>query len=68
MRSDLEVARLMATAGARGAMANVEINLDGINDHAYVQSIREKLAALRLRLESAQQSTRAAVPAPIASL
>jgi formiminotetrahydrofolate cyclodeaminase len=68
MRSDLEVARFMGTAGARGAMANVEINLDGINDHAYVQSIREKLAALRLRLESAQQSPRAAVPAPIASL
>jgi glutamate formiminotransferase/formiminotetrahydrofolate cyclodeaminase len=68
MRSDLEVAQLMATAGARGAMANVEINLDGINDAAYGQSIREKLVALRLRLEKAQRATTSAVPAPIASL
>jgi formiminotetrahydrofolate cyclodeaminase len=46
----------------------VEINLDGINDAAYVQSMREKLAALRLRLEKAQQATKSTVPAPIASL
>jgi glutamate formiminotransferase len=50
MRSDLDVAQLMADAGARGAMANVEINLDGMTDAAYVQSIREKLTALQLRL------------------
>jgi formiminotetrahydrofolate cyclodeaminase len=68
MRSDLEVAQLMATAGARGAMANVEINLDGINDANYVQSMRAKLAALRTRLEKAQQAPKSTVPAPIASL
>jgi glutamate formiminotransferase / formiminotetrahydrofolate cyclodeaminase len=50
MKSDLEVARLMATAGARGALANVEINLDGINDAGYVKSMRERIAALRQRL------------------
>jgi glutamate formiminotransferase / formiminotetrahydrofolate cyclodeaminase len=50
MRSDLQVAQLMANAGARGALANVEINLDGINDTGFVQSVREKLVTLRSRL------------------
>src|SRR3984957_18478113 len=36
MRSDLEVSRYMSVAGARGALANVEINLDSITDSAYV--------------------------------
>jgi glutamate formiminotransferase/formiminotetrahydrofolate cyclodeaminase len=59
MRSDLQVARLMAGAGARGALANVEINLDGITDAAYVASIRTKLAALRERLGDAPRATSA---------
>jgi glutamate formiminotransferase len=50
MKSDLEVARLMATAGARGALANVEINLDGIRDTKYVAATRERISALRERL------------------
>ncbi len=50
MKSDLEVARLMAAAGARGALANVEINLDGIKDAGYVTATREKISALRERL------------------
>ena len=50
MKSDLEVARLMAAAGAKGALANVEINLDGISDAGYVTSMRERVSALRQRL------------------
>jgi glutamate formiminotransferase / formiminotetrahydrofolate cyclodeaminase len=59
MRSDLQVARLMAEAGARGALANVEINLDGLTDAQYVASIRAKIAALRERLGNAARATRA---------
>jgi glutamate formiminotransferase len=50
MKSDLKVARLMAAAGARGALANVEINLDNISDAAYVKSMRERVSVLRERL------------------
>jgi formiminotetrahydrofolate cyclodeaminase len=59
MRSDLQVARLMAEAGARGAMANVEINLDGLTDAAYVAAMRMKLAALHARLGNAPRVTTA---------
>jgi glutamate formiminotransferase/formiminotetrahydrofolate cyclodeaminase len=50
MKSDLDVARMMATAGAKGALANVEINLDGIKDAVYVAATREKISSLRERL------------------
>ncbi|MGA2813457.1 MAG: cyclodeaminase/cyclohydrolase family protein [Candidatus Acidiferrum sp.] len=50
MRSDLDVGQLLASAAARGAMANVEINLDGIADSGYVTGVREKLAGLKQRL------------------
>jgi formiminotetrahydrofolate cyclodeaminase len=53
MKSDLEVARGMAAAVARGAMANVEINVDGISDSAYVEQMRAKIAGLRKRLGNA---------------
>jgi glutamate formiminotransferase len=56
MRSDLHVARLMANAGARGALANVEINLDGLTDAAYVASMRAKAAGLRERLGDAPRA------------
>lgn len=59
MRSDLQVARLMAEAGARGALANVEINLDGLTDVAYTASMRTKIAALRERLGNAPRATTA---------
>jgi glutamate formiminotransferase len=50
MKSDLQVARLMAVAGTQGALANVEINLDGLKDAAYVGKTREKVAELRKRV------------------
>jgi glutamate formiminotransferase len=59
MRSDLEVARLMAAAGARGALANVEINLDGITDSAYAAVMRSKVAVLRDRLGDTARVTSA---------
>lgn len=59
MRSDLHVARMMADVGARGALANVEINLDGLKDEAYVASMRTKAAALRERLGNAPRATSA---------
>jgi glutamate formiminotransferase/formiminotetrahydrofolate cyclodeaminase len=59
MRSDLEVARYMAAAGARGALANVEINLDGITDSAYVAQIHARIASLREQLENAPRTTTA---------
>jgi methenyltetrahydrofolate cyclohydrolase len=59
IRSDLQVARLMAEAGARGALANVEINLDGLTDAAHVASMCVKVTALRERLGNAARATRA---------
>jgi len=59
MRSDLEVARYMAAAGARGALANVEINLDSITDGAYVAQMRTKIATLREHLGNAPRTTTA---------
>jgi glutamate formiminotransferase / formiminotetrahydrofolate cyclodeaminase len=50
MKSDVQVARLMAVAAAKGALANVEINLDGLNDPRYVQSMKGKVAELRNQL------------------
>ena len=50
MKSDLLVARLMAVAGANGALANVEINLDGLKEALYVAAMRTKVDELRKRL------------------
>jgi len=50
MKSDLLVARLMGVAGAKGALANVEINLEGLKDAAYVTQMRGKVDELRKRL------------------
>ena len=50
MKSDLQVARLMAVAAAKGALANVEINLDSLKDAGYVETIKGKVAELRNQL------------------
>ena len=59
MRSDLYVARLMAEASVRGALANVEINLEGLADAAYAAATRSKIDALRGRLGDAPRATNA---------
>ena len=50
--SDLKVGRLMAAAGARGALENVAINLEGISDVAFVGRMRERTAQIEARLSS----------------
>jgi len=50
MKSDLQVARLIAVAGAQGALANVEINLEGLKDAAYVEKMRARVSELRNQL------------------
>jgi formiminotetrahydrofolate cyclodeaminase len=52
MKSDLRVARLMAIAGGNGALANVEINLNGLKDKGYVATMRAKVDELRKRLSA----------------
>jgi formiminotetrahydrofolate cyclodeaminase len=56
MRSDLRVARLMAAAGAKGALENVEINLASLTDAAYAQSMRARAESVEVRLGGAQGS------------
>ncbi len=50
MASDLRVGKLMASAAAAGALANVQINLDTLNDKAYVATIQSRAAAVEARL------------------
>jgi glutamate formiminotransferase len=50
IKSDLQVARLMAVAAAKGALANVQINLDGLKDARYVEEMQRKVAVLRTQL------------------
>jgi glutamate formiminotransferase len=59
MRSDLQVGRLMASAGARGALANVEINLDGITDAVYAAAVRTRVTELRKKLDETPRATSA---------
>lgn len=50
MKSDLQVARLIAVAGAQGALANVEINLEGLKDTVYVEKMKARVGEVRKRL------------------
>jgi glutamate formiminotransferase/formiminotetrahydrofolate cyclodeaminase len=50
MKSDLQVARLMAVAAVKGALANVEINLKDLKDLPYVEKMKLRVAELRTQL------------------
>ncbi len=47
MASDLTVAASLARTAVEGALANVEINLEGFDDTAFVTEVRAKVAKLR---------------------
>jgi glutamate formiminotransferase / formiminotetrahydrofolate cyclodeaminase len=47
MSSDLSVATALAKAAVTGALANVDINLEGVSDAAFVSATRERVKTLR---------------------
>jgi formiminotetrahydrofolate cyclodeaminase len=46
MKSDLVTALALAQAALEGALANVEINLQSLNDSVFVEQTRHKVAAI----------------------
>jgi glutamate formiminotransferase len=53
MKSDLKTANALARAAARGAMENVAINLESIEDAGYVAEMKKRAAAIEARCERA---------------
>ncbi len=51
MKSDLRTADALARAAARGAMENVAINLESIEDAGYVAEMKKRVAAIEARCE-----------------
>jgi len=47
MKSDLTTASALANAAITGALANVEINLASLKDHAFAEQVRRRTAPLR---------------------
>ena len=50
MCSDLRVARLMASAAAQGALANVQINLESLTDSRFVADMKARVSRVESRL------------------
>jgi glutamate formiminotransferase/formiminotetrahydrofolate cyclodeaminase len=48
MKSDLTTALALAKAALEGALANVNINLDSLNDEPFVTETRKRTSLLRL--------------------
>jgi glutamate formiminotransferase/formiminotetrahydrofolate cyclodeaminase len=61
MLSDLRVGRLMAAAGARGALANVAINLESITDKTFSARMQRRAADAEARLTSGARAASSAV-------
>src|ERR1700723_1973588 len=53
MHSDIKVGRLMAAAGARGALENVAINLQSITDQTFTTRLKSEAAAISARVAAA---------------
>jgi formiminotetrahydrofolate cyclodeaminase len=47
MASDLTVAAALSRAAVEGALANVDINLDSLNDPEFVSGVQKKAATLK---------------------
>jgi formiminotetrahydrofolate cyclodeaminase len=56
MLSDVRVARLMASAAVRGALENVNINLEGIGDVGFAERARSDARAIAARISEMQVS------------
>lgn len=63
--SDLSVASYLAEAAARGAAANVLVNLPSVGDGSYAAQVTDRIAALLGRIESLAGATREVVRAGI---
>lgn len=53
MKSDICVGRLMAAAAVRGALENVEINLESIADSGFADRVRAETSTLAARISGA---------------